>query len=101
VNHLEEAGSAQARILLQGLAQKIKVRIREANARPGLAPEAIGVQRGAHGIGMQVQFRRNRADLPMLGVKQVTDLSDLFIGNHTSPREKDSPSVPGVRKSDR
>jgi hypothetical protein len=69
VNYLEEAGSTQARILLQGLAQKIKVRISEANARPGLAPEAIGVQRGAHGIGMQVQFRRDRADFPMLGMK--------------------------------
>jgi len=54
-----------------------------------MATEAIGVERSADGIGMQVQFRRNRADLPMLGVKQVTDLNDLFIGNHTSPREKD------------
>ena len=89
MNHLEEAGSAQARILLQGLAQKIKVRISEAVAQPGMATEAIGVERSADGIGMQVQFRRNRADLPMLGVKQVTDLNDLFIGNHTSPREKD------------
>src|SRR5271157_2131134 len=37
----------------------------------------------------------------MLGVKQVTDLSDLFIGDHASPREKDSPSVPSARRSDR
>jgi hypothetical protein len=75
--------------LLQGLAQEVEVRIGEAIAPPGMATEAIGCERGAHGIGMQVQFRRNRADLPMLGVKQVTDLSDLFISNHTSPREKD------------
>jgi hypothetical protein len=57
--------------------------------RPGLVPEAIGVERSAHRIGMQVQLRRNGADFPMLGMKQMTDLSDLFIGNHTSPREKD------------
>jgi hypothetical protein len=54
-----------------------------------LAAEAIGVKGGAHGIGMQVEFGRNGADLPMFGVKQVTDVSDLFIGNHASPREKD------------
>ena len=101
VNHLEEAGSTQARILLQGLAQKIKIRISEANAWPGLAAEAIGVQCSAHGVGMQVHLRRNGADFPMLGVKQVTDLSDLFIGNHVSPREKDSPIAPGARRSDR
>ena len=89
VNHLEEAGGAQARILLQGLAQEVEVRIGETVAQPGMAAEAVGVERGAHGIGVQVQFRRNGADLPMLGVKQMTDLSDLFIGNHASPREKD------------
>ena len=88
-DHLEEAGGAQARILLQGLAQEVEVRIGEAVAQPGLAAEAIGVERGAHGIGMQMQFRRNGADLPMLGMKQMTDASDLFIGNHAPPREKD------------
>jgi hypothetical protein len=36
-----------------------------------------------------MQFRHNRADLPMLGMKQVTDVSDLFLSNHASPREKD------------
>src|SRR5271157_335722 len=100
-DHLVEAGSTQARILLQGLAQEVEVRIGEAVAQPRLAAEAIGVERGAHRIRMQVQFCRNGAHFPMLGVKQVTDLSDLFIGNHASPREKDSPSVPGARRSDR
>jgi hypothetical protein len=38
---------------------------------------------------MYVEFGGNSADLPMLGVKEMTDLSDLFIGNHASPREKD------------
>jgi len=42
----------------------------------------------AHGVGMEQEFRRNSADLPMLGVKQVADAGDLFIGNHASPREK-------------
>ena len=65
-----------------------------------MATEAIGVERGTHGVGMQAQFRRNGADFPMLGMKQVADLSDLFIGNHASPRGKDLPSVPGVRRPD-
>ena len=79
VDHLEEAGGAQAGILLQGLAQKVEVRIGEAVAQPGMAAKALGVERGAHGIGVQMQFRRNRADLPMLGMKQMTDVSDLFL----------------------
>jgi hypothetical protein len=58
-------------------------------ARLRLATEAIRIERGAHGIGMQVQFRRNDADFPMLGMKEMADASDLFIRNHTSPREKD------------
>jgi hypothetical protein len=50
---------------------------------------------------MQVQFRCNGADFPMLGMKQMTDFSDLFIGDHASPREKDLSSVPGARRYDR
>jgi hypothetical protein len=38
---------------------------------------------------MEAEFRGNRADLPMLGVKEMADASDLFTGNHASPREKD------------
>ena len=89
VNHLEETGGTQAGILLQGLAQKVEVRIGDTVAQPGLATKALGVERGAHGVGVQMQFRRNGADFPMLGVKQVTDLSDLFLSNHAPPREKD------------
>ena len=100
-DHLEEAGGAQARILLQGLAQEVEVRIGQTGAQAGLAAEAVGLERGAHGIGMEKEFGGNGADFPMLGVKQVADASDLFIGNHASPREKDSPSAPGDRRSDR
>ena len=89
MNHLEETGGTQAGILLQGLAQKVEVRIGDTVAQPGLAAKALGVERGAHGVGVQMQFRRNGADFPMLGVKQVTDLSDLFLSNHAPPREKD------------
>ncbi len=59
-DHLQAAGSAQARILLQGLAQEVEIRVGEAVAPPGMATEAIGFERGAHGIGMQVQLRRKR-----------------------------------------
>ncbi len=88
-DHLEEAGGAQAGILLQGLAQEVEVRIGEAVAQPGMAAKALGVERGAHSIGVQMQFRRNGADFPVLGVKQVTNVSDLFSRNHAPPREKD------------
>ena len=88
-DHLEEAGGTQAGILLQGLAQEVEVRVGETIAQPGLAAEAIGVERDAHRIGMQVQFGRDGADFPMFGVKQVTNPSDLFIEKHASPREKD------------
>jgi hypothetical protein len=32
-----------------------------------MAAEALGVERGAHGVGVQMQFRRNGADFPVLG----------------------------------
>ena len=100
-NHLQEAGGPQARILLQGLAQEVEVRIGQLSAQSGLAAEAAGLQCPAHGIGMEKEFGGNGADLPMLGVKQMADASHLFIGNHAAPRKKDSPSAPGDRKSDR
>jgi hypothetical protein len=88
-NHLEEAGGAQARILLQGLAEEVEVRISEAIAEAGMATEAVGVEGATDGVGMEAEFSRNGAHLPMLGVKEMTDVSDLFIGNHAAPREKD------------
>jgi len=88
-NHLEEAGGAQARILLQGLTQEVEIGIREAITKAGMAAEAVGVQGGAYGIGMQAELGRKRADLPMLGMEEMADASDLFIGNHASSREKD------------
>src|SRR5215472_2562541 len=88
-NHLEEAGGAQARIVLQGLAQEVQEGIGEAIAETRQAVEAIGVQGVAHGLGVQAEFGRNGADLPMLGVEQMTNVSDLFRGNHAAPRKKD------------
>ena len=50
-NHLEEAGGAQARILLQGLAEEVQVGIGEAIAEAGMATEAVGVEGVVHGVG--------------------------------------------------
>jgi DNA-binding XRE family transcriptional regulator len=88
-NHLIETGGAQARILLQGLAQEVEVGIGELLAAAGMAAEAVGVQGGAYGVRMQAEFGRQGADLPMLGMEEMADVGDLFIGNHASPREKD------------
>ena len=86
-NHLEEAGGAQARILLQGLAEEVEVGIGEAIAEAGMTAEAIGIERRAYRLGVQAQLGRNGPDLPMLGVKEMADVSDLFLGNHESPRK--------------
>jgi len=75
--------------LLQGFTQEVEIGISEAITKAGMAAEAVGVQGGAYGIGMQAELGRKRADLPMLGMEEMADASDLFIGNHASPREKD------------
>jgi hypothetical protein len=85
-NHLQEAGGAQARILLQGLAQEVEVGIGEAGAEAGMRAEAVRLQGTTHGVRMEAERGGNGADFPMLGVKEMTDAGDLFIGNHASPR---------------
>src|SRR5438094_2350965 len=77
-DYLEEAGGAQAGGLVQGLAQKVEIGIGEAVAEVGMVAETIGVERGAHRLGVQAQCSGNRPDLPMLGMKQVADVSNLF-----------------------
>src|SRR5271157_382636 len=86
-NHLEEAGGAQARILLQGLAEEVEVGIGEAIAEAGMAAETIGIERRAYRLGVQTQLGRNRADFPMFGMKQMADVGYLFLRNHESPRK--------------
>jgi hypothetical protein len=75
--------------LLQGLTQKVDVGIGELIAEAATAAEAVGVQGGAYGVGMQAEFGRKGADLPMLGMEEMADVGDLFIGDHASPREED------------
>jgi hypothetical protein len=50
--------------LLQDLAQEVEVRIGQLSAQSGLAAEAAGLQRPAHGIGVEKEFGGNGADLP-------------------------------------
>ena len=45
-----------------------------------MATEAAGVDRAANGVGIRAEFSRKGADLPGLGMKQMTDWSDLLIG---------------------
>ena len=86
-NHAEQAGRAQVGVLVQGLAQKVEVGIGEAGAGAGMAAETIGIERRAHRLGVQTQLGSNRPDLPMLGMKQMADVSNLFLRNHESPRK--------------
>jgi hypothetical protein len=74
--------------LLQILAQEIEKGIDEAVTQARMTAEAICLEGGPHGEGMQAELAGNGADLPMLGVKQMTDLRDLFFGNHVLTSEK-------------
>jgi len=89
-NHLEQPGGAQAGILLEGLAKEIQVGVEETIPQTGMVvAEALGLQGPAYGLGMQAEFRGNGADLPVFGIKQMTDASDLFVGNHAAPPKRD------------
>jgi len=79
-------GGARRRDIAQGLAQEIEIRIGEAVAQRAWLRKRLVSRRGAHVRGA-MQFRRNGADFPMLGVNRC-DLSDLFSRNHAPPREK-------------
>ena len=83
-----EARGPQARILLQGLTQEVQVGIHQALALARAAAETVTFQGSTDGIGVQDQFGGNGADLPVFGMKEVTDLSDLFSRNHAAPQGK-------------
>jgi len=72
--HLVDAGGAQAGIQVQGLADERQVGIGAAGAQGLRAVEALGLNGGADGIGMDAEFLGNGANLPMFGVEPMTDL---------------------------
>jgi hypothetical protein len=92
-NHLEQSCGAQTGMLLQGLAEKIQVRSGEGVTGPArVSAKTIRFQGAPDGVGMAAEFGGNRADLPVLGVKQMADVYNLFVRDHGSPRERVHPS---------
>src|SRR2546427_449095 len=59
-----------------GLAQKVEVGIGEAVTQAGMAAEPVRVERRAHRLGVQAEFSGHRADLLMLGMKQMADVGN-------------------------
>src|SRR2546428_13353477 len=84
-DHLKQAGGPEARVTLQRVAQEIQVGIGQLIPPARAAAETVTLEGRPHRLRMQTQFGGNRTDLPVLGMKPVTDLSDLFSRNHASP----------------
>jgi len=97
LNHLQRRVARSARILLQGLAQEVEVRIGQLRAQAGLAAEAVGIERPAYGIGVEKEFKAQWVPIfPMLGVKQMADANDLFIRNHAALGKRIHPASPAT-----
>jgi len=82
--HLVDAGGAQAGIQVQGLADERQVGIGEAGAQGLRAVEAVGLNGGADGVGMDAKLLGNGANLPMFGVKP----NDGFVRGFLSESSK-------------
>lgn len=84
LEHLEQARGSQTRILLEGLTQEVQIGIGQPAAVRWAAEKAFGLQRPAHGVGVQAEFGRNGAHLP--GARRGTsDGSEpSFSSNHGS-----------------
>ena len=81
-NHLVDARGAQARMLIQSLANELQVGIDDRRTQLLAAMEAVGLNGVAHGIGVNAQFTGDGADFPMLGVKIAANLDARFWRNH-------------------
>ena len=81
-NHLEDARGAQPRMLIESLANKPNVRIDDGRTQRRCAVEALALDGMANGIGMNVQFTGNGANLPVFDVKVAANLCAGFRTDH-------------------
>jgi len=86
-DHLVNAGGAQPRILVQGLADELGVRIHGRRTQRLRVAETLHFDGIAHRVGMHAQFAGDGADLPVFGVEIAANLRTGFGTNHrqTSP----------------
>src|ERR1017187_9009242 len=81
-NHLEDARGAQPRMLIERLANKPNIRIDDGRTKRRCAVETLALDGIANGIGMNVEFTGNGADLPVLDVKVAANLRASFRTDH-------------------
>src|SRR3954452_16826702 len=81
-NHLKDARGQQARMLLESLANELNVGIDNRGTKRLRTLEPLALDRVANGIGMDIQFARDGADLPMFGVKITSNLRAGFRTDH-------------------
>jgi hypothetical protein len=81
-NHLVNAGSTQTRVLVQDLAHELQIGIEDGWAQSLTAMEAIRFNGTTDGILVNAQLAGDGADLPMLGVKIMTNLYMRFWIDH-------------------
>src|SRR5579872_1349487 len=77
-----DACSPKPRILLQGLADELQVRIGQTRAQCFGTVESLRFDGTANRIGMHSQFSCNGSDLPMLGVKVAANLRTRLRTDH-------------------
>ena len=69
-------------MLIESLANKPDVRIDDGRTQRRCAVEALALDGVANGIGMNVQFTGNGADLPVFDVKVAANLRAGFRTDH-------------------
>ena len=81
-NHLVDARGAQARMLIEDVANELEVGIDDGCSQRLGAFEAFALNRVTNGIRVDAQFTGDSADLPMLGVKVAANLCADFRTDH-------------------
>ncbi len=82
VNHLEDACGAQSRMLIECLVNERHVGIDDGRTKWLGTVKTLAFNSLANGIGMNVQFTGNGADLPMFDVKVAANLRAGFRADH-------------------
>ena len=81
-NHLVDARGAQARMLIESLANELDVGIGDGCSQRLGASEAFALNRIANGVRVDAQFTGNSSDLPVFGVKVAANLRVGFRTDH-------------------
>ena len=81
-NHLVDARGAQARMLIESVANELHVGIDDGHSQRLGVGEAFALNRMANGVRVDAQFTGNRADLPVFGVKVAANLRADFRTDH-------------------